>query len=83
MCYAIPARVLDIDGDDASVDWGGIVKKVNVSLVDGLKVGDYVLIHAGFAIERLNQRSAEESLKIIMEDLAQFSADEMERPKLR
>jgi hydrogenase expression/formation protein HypC len=65
MCYAIPAKVTELKGDTAKVDYGGVSKKVNTSLIDKLKIGDYVLIHAGFAIEKLDKKSAEESLEII------------------
>jgi hydrogenase expression/formation protein HypC len=66
MCYAIPAKVTELKGDTAKVDYGGVTKKVNTSLLEKLAIGDYVLIHAGFAIEKLDKKSAEESLEIIM-----------------
>ena len=65
MCYAIPARIINISGDEATVDYGGVKKKVNINLVDTVEVDDYVLIHAGFIIEKLDKHSAEESLRII------------------
>jgi hydrogenase expression/formation protein HypC len=65
MCYAIPAKILDIDGDNATVDYGGVTKRVNVSLVDGPAAGEFVLIHAGFAIEKLERGSAEKALEEI------------------
>ncbi len=65
MCYAIPARITDIAGETATLDYGGITKTANISLIDHAAVGDYVLVHAGFAIERLDKKSAEESLAII------------------
>ncbi|MBN1502368.1 HypC/HybG/HupF family hydrogenase formation chaperone [Candidatus Woesearchaeota archaeon] len=65
MCYAIPAKILNISSMNAKVDYGGVIKIVNLSLVDNLAAGDYVLIHAGFAIEKLDRKSAEESLEII------------------
>ncbi|MFH1470804.1 MAG: HypC/HybG/HupF family hydrogenase formation chaperone [Candidatus Micrarchaeota archaeon] len=64
MCYAIPAKVLETTGDVATVDYGGVKKKANISLVEKLNVGDYILIHAGFAIEKLDPGAAEYSLKI-------------------
>lgn len=67
MCYAIPAKIISIKGDEATVDYGGVKKKVNINLVDNVDVGDYVLIHAGFIIEKLDKHSAEESLQIIRE----------------
>ncbi len=68
MCYAIPAVILEQDGDTAVVDYGGVRKKVNVRLVDA-GPGDYVLVHAGFAIEKLEKQSAKESLQIIRNQL--------------
>ncbi|MBN2367979.1 HypC/HybG/HupF family hydrogenase formation chaperone [Candidatus Woesearchaeota archaeon] len=65
MCYAIPAKIIEKKDQDAKVDYGGVIKKVNLSLLDGAEVDDFVLIHAGFAIEKLDRKSAEESLKII------------------
>ena len=67
MCYAIPAKILEINSDSAQVDYGGVKKKINICLLEGIKVGDYVLIHAGFAIEKLEKKSAEETLEIIRE----------------
>lgn len=65
MCYAIPAKILEINGDNAKVDYGGVLKEVNISLVDDLSVGDYILIHAGFGMEKLDKESALDSLEII------------------
>ena len=67
MCYAIPAKIISIKGDEATVDYGGVKKKVNINLIDSVEIDDYVLIHAGFIIEKLAKRSAEESLQIIRE----------------
>lgn len=64
MCLAIPAKVLEVEGEHAIVDFGGgVVRKVNISLVD-VKVGEYVIVHAGFAIQVMDKKNAEESLKI-------------------
>lgn len=82
MCYAIPAKIMKIVDDVATVDYGGVVKKVNVSLIDDPTIGDYTLIHAGFAIEKLDKKSAEEALQIIRNDLAQFSEEDFKRPNL-
>lgn len=62
MCLAIPAKVLEVNGNIAKVDFGqGVAREVNVMLVDA-KVGEYVLVHAGYAIEKLDQKAAQESL---------------------
>jgi hydrogenase expression/formation protein HypC len=64
MCLAIPAKVVNIKGDDARVDFGeGVLREVNVMLVDA-KVGDYVLVHAGYAIEVLSEEEALETLRL-------------------
>lgn len=62
MCLAIPAKVLEVNGNIAKVDFGqGVAREVNVMLVDA-KIGEYVLVHAGYAIEKLDQKAAQESL---------------------
>ena len=63
LCLAIPAKVLEVNGDVAKVDFGqGVAREVNVMLVDA-KIGEYVLVHAGYAIEKMDQKAAEESLQ--------------------
>lgn len=72
MCLAIPAKVVEIKGDTAKVDFGaGTMRDVNVSLVEA-NVGEYVIVHAGFAIEVLNQKAAEETLKMWSEILDKY-----------
>jgi len=64
MCLAIPARVLKRKGSIAKVDFGdGTAREVNVSLVD-VDVGEYVIVHAGFAIQVLDKKSAEETIQL-------------------
>jgi len=70
MCLAIPARVTIVEGDKAKVDFGeGVLREVNVSLVEP-KVGDYVLVHAGYAIEKMDEKDALETLALWNEILA-------------
>jgi len=70
MCLAIPARVVEIKENVAKVDFGeGVLRDVNVTLVDA-KVGEYVLVHAGYAIQVLDKKSAEETLELWKEVLA-------------
>jgi hydrogenase expression/formation protein HypC len=69
MCLAIPAKVISLEGDRAQVDFGeGVLREVNVTLVDA-KVGDYVLVHAGYAIQVLSEEEAFETLKLWSEIL--------------
>jgi len=64
MCLAIPGKIIKIDGELAKVDFGdGTAREVNASLVD-VKVGQYVIVHAGFAIEILDENVAKETLKL-------------------
>ena len=71
MCLAIPGKVIKIiNNENALIDYGdGTKRKVNVSLVD-INIGDYVLVHAGFAIEKLNEKEAKETLAIFREMLS-------------
>jgi hydrogenase expression/formation protein HypC len=59
----MPAKILSIEGDEAEVDFGGAIRKTNVSMVDA-KVGEYVIIHAGFAIQKVDEEEAMETLKL-------------------
>ena len=64
MCLAIPARVVKVQGELAQVDFGeGIIREVNVALVKA-KADEYVLVHAGYAIQVLDQEEAEETLNL-------------------
>ncbi len=64
MCLAIPAKVLDINRSLAEVDFGnGVLREVNITLVDA-KAGDYVLVHAGYAIQVLDEAEALETLRL-------------------
>ena len=64
MCLAIPARVMSVKGEKAQVDFGeGVLRDVNVTLVDA-KVGEYVLVHAGYAIQKMDEKEAKETLAL-------------------
>jgi len=72
MCLAIPGKVVDIDNkkESATIDYGDSTKrKANVTLVD-VKIGDYVLVHAGFAIEKLDEKEAQKTLDLFREILS-------------
>jgi hydrogenase expression/formation protein HypC len=73
MCLAVPAKIIDLHGKIAKVDFGGGVQRdVNVSLVDA-KIGDYVIVHAGFAIQILDEKEALETLEIFNKILEESS----------
>jgi hydrogenase expression/formation protein HypC len=68
MCLAIPGKVLEIDGNVGEVDFMGTRRKVRLDLVDA-RVGDYVIVHVGSAIEVIDEESAKESIKLFEEYL--------------
>lgn len=67
MCVAIPGRVEEIEELAAVVDVGGATVKARIDLVPEVQVGEYVLIHAGFAIERMDEEEAQETLRLLAE----------------
>lgn len=75
MCLAIPARVDERNGDDAWVTLGDARIRVNLSLTPDAGIGDWVLVHAGFAIEQLDEQTARETWGLIGE-LEQSRAEE-------
>jgi hydrogenase expression/formation protein HypC len=67
MCLAIPMKVEKIEDDYAIVSLGNVKRKVNISLIENVKKGDYLIIHAGFAIEKLDREEAKKTLNILRE----------------
>ncbi|HIJ63314.1 MAG TPA: HypC/HybG/HupF family hydrogenase formation chaperone [Rhodospirillaceae bacterium] len=68
MCLALPARVLELLADEqAMVELGGVTKQISVALVDDLAVGDYVIVHVGFALARLDPEEAAKTLALFAE----------------
>ena len=71
MCLAIPGKVISIEGTEGVVDFGGVKQKTRIDLIKDLKVGDYVIVHTGFAIEKLEEEDALETLRL-WEELAEY-----------
>lgn len=69
MCLAVPMKVTEINGPIAQVEQGGVRRQARVDLVEGIEVGDYVIVHAGIAIDRLDPEEAEETLRLFAEML--------------
>jgi len=67
MCLAVPLRIISIKGKMGIGELGGVKKKVSLMLLDKVRVGDYVLLHAGFAINKLETKEAEELLQLLRE----------------
>jgi hydrogenase expression/formation protein HypC len=69
MCLAIPAKVIKVDGDIANVDFGGgVLRTINISLVN-VAIGDYILVHAGYAIQKLDEEEAIKTIRLWKEIL--------------
>jgi hydrogenase expression/formation protein HypC len=67
MCLAIPAEIISMDGEMAKVSIGGTIVNASLLLLDNPKIGEFVLLHSGFAIERLSKEEAEETLLLLKE----------------
>jgi hydrogenase expression/formation protein HypC len=67
MCLAIPAKIETINGDRAEVDIRGLKRQIGLALLPDAKVGEYVLLHAGFAIQRIDPDEAEETYRLLEE----------------
>jgi hydrogenase expression/formation protein HypC len=64
MCLAIPGKIISIRNQLATVDFNGVKKEVNISLID-VKIGEYVMVHAGFAIEKMEKEQLEEIKRML------------------
>ena len=67
MCLAIPMKIRKINADFAEVESGRLLRKINIQMLPGLKIGDYVLVHAGFAIQKVDPQRAKETLRLANE----------------
>ena len=83
MCLAVPGKIVSIEGDDpvlrcGRVDFSGVVKQINLAYVPEAKIGDYVLVHVGFAINTIDEEEANQVFEYLrqMGDLAEIESDE-------
>jgi len=67
MCLAYPGRIVSLNGDRATADFDGIEKEANVSLVKDVKVNDFIMVHAGFAIQKMDKEEAGEVFRLYEE----------------
>ena len=67
MCLAVPAQIKSIEGQQAEVDIEGVIREASLQLTPDAKVGDYVLLHTGYAISVIDAAEAEETLKLLKE----------------
>lgn len=67
MCLAIPALIKSVDGMEAEAEIGGISRRISLQLTPEARVGDYAIVHTGYAISIMDQKEAEETLRILDE----------------
>ena len=67
MCLGVPMKIIEIDGITATAEITGVKRKISLQLVDEAKIGDYVIVHAGFAIQILDEKEAMETLSLLQE----------------
>lgn len=65
MCLAIPGKIISINGTRATVDFQALKREADISLIDNPKVGEYVLVHVGFAIQKVDKKTAEQAYHIL------------------
>jgi len=70
MCWAVPLRLVEVSGQAGKVELAGTLREVGLQLISEPQVGDYVLVHAGFAIQKVDQQEAEETLRFLAEVFA-------------
>lgn len=67
MCIGIPVKIVKIDGNNGIAEYGGVKRKVGLQLIEDINIGDWVILHAGFAITKLDKQEAKETLELLKE----------------
>ena len=65
MCLSIPAKIISVEGDKAKASVGGAEVMISLGLLDGVKEGDYVIVHTGIALQIINEQDAQEMIELI------------------
>ena len=79
MCLAIPSRITKIEDNMATIDVEGVQREASLLLLEDARVGDYVIVHAGFAIQKLDESAAKETLDLLREAIAAVEKQEPNR----
>jgi hydrogenase expression/formation protein HypC len=79
MCLAIPSKIVKIENNMATIDVDGVKREASLLLVENPEVGDYVIVHAGFAINKINEEDALESLKLLKEAASLIFDDDKQK----
>lgn len=75
MCLAIPSKIIRIDGQTATIDVAGVQRQASLMLLENVQIGEYVIVHAGFAISRLDAAAAHETLELLRQAASGFEQD--------
>ena len=65
MCLAVPMRITKIEEEKATAELEGVKRQISLGLLENVNIGDYVIVHAGFAIQELDQKEAKETLRLL------------------
>ena len=76
MCLAIPSRITKIENNMATIDVDGVQREASLLLLEDAQIGDYVIVHAGFAIQKLDESAAQETLDLLREAIAAVEKSE-------
>ena len=76
MCLAIPSRIVKIENNTATIDVDGLRRTASLLLLENARIGDYVIVHAGFAIHRIDETEALKSLKLLKQAAAMVEPEE-------
>jgi len=79
MCLAIPSKIVKIENNMATIDVDGVKREASLLLVENPEVGEYVIVHAGFAISKINEEDALESLKLMREAASLIFDDDKQK----
>ena len=79
MCLAIPSKITKVESNMATIDVDGVQRQASLLLVEDAKVGEYVIVHAGFAIQKIDESAAQETLSLLREAAELFEKKEGER----
>ena len=79
MCLAIPSRITRIENNMATIDVDGVQRETSLLLLEDAKVGEYVIVHAGFAIQKIDESAAQETLKFLREAVEFAEKGDQER----
>ncbi len=76
MCLGIPMKVVEVHGDRGIVEIGGVKREASFQLLENVKVGEYVLVHAGYAINKIDEEEAQETLDLLREIAIEMEKDD-------